>query len=184
MSILNNINDDNDADVFDPFLTLIKSSKYFDEEDVACVIETKKEHQKHVNTRINMDMTLRDTKQFLTQRMIELQEFEKTVSEATRSSPAYKHFFETFLEKQVSIQDKYKELLEKREAIYGKYTPVPIETNNQETQHNQPIQPNHQMNHQMVSTLASQSCDDPSSQSENSSSTSSPPSPSLGLTGL
>ena len=172
MSNTNYVNNDNDADVFDPFLTLIKSSKYFDEEDVACVEETKKEHQKHVNTRISMDNALRDTKQFLTQRMIELQEFEKTVSEITKSTPAYKHFFETFVEKQVTIQNKYKELLEKREAIYGKYTPIPIE---QETQDVQP-------SHQMVSTLVGQSCDDPS-QSENSSSTSSPPSPSLALTG-
>ena len=178
MSNTNYVNNDNDADVFDPFLTLIKSSKYFDEEDVACVEETRKEHQKHVNTRINMDIALRDTKQFLTQRMIELQEFEKTVSEATRSSPAYKHFFETFLEKQVTIQNKYKELLEKREAIYGKYTPIHIEQNNQEQKIQQV-----QASHQIVSTLVGQSCDDPSSQSENSSSTSSPPSPSLALTG-
>lgn len=177
MSNTHDMNRDNDADVFDPFLTLIKSSKYFDDDDIACVEETKKEHQKHVNTRINMDIALRDTKQFLTQRMIELQEFEKTVSEATRSSPAYKHFFETFLEKQVIIQNKYKELLEKREAIYGKYTPITIEQNNQEQEIQQV-----QASHQMVSTLVGQSCDDPS-QSENSSSTSSAPSPSLALTG-
>ena len=176
---------DTDADVFDPFLTLIKSSKYFDEEDVACVEETRKEHQKHVQTRVAMDAALRDTKQFLIQRMHELQEFEKTVSDSTRSSPAYKHFFETFLEKQVVIQNKYKELLEKREAIYGRYIPnvvnvvnVANDVNDNNVENNQQVQ----TNHQIVSTLGDQPCDD-KSESENSSSTSSstscPPSPSF-----
>lgn len=118
-------NQDNDADIFDPFLTLVKSSKYFDQEDVACVEQTRKEHQKHVNTRIDMDRALVDTKQFLTNRMQELQQFEQTVPDKTRSSPAYKHFFETFLQKQVMIQNKYNELREKREAIYGTYSTPP-----------------------------------------------------------
>lgn len=118
-------NQDNDADIFDPFLTLVKSSKYFDQEDVACVEQTRKEHQKHVNTRIDMDRALVDTKQFLTNRMQELQQFEQTVPDKTRSSPAYKHFFETFLQKQVMIQNKYNELREKREAIYGTYATPP-----------------------------------------------------------
>lgn len=118
-------NQDNDADIFDPFLTLVKSSQYFDQEDVACVEQTRREHQKHVNTRIDMDKTLVDTKRFLTSRMQELQQFEQTVPEKTRSSPAYKHFFETFLQKQVMIQKKYNELREKREAIYGTYCSPP-----------------------------------------------------------
>ena len=89
---------DTDADVFDPFLTLIKSSKYFDEEDVACVEETRKEHQKHVQTRVAMDAALRDTKQFLIQRMHELQEFEKTCSDNFPTSQVSKTKYSVHLE--------------------------------------------------------------------------------------
>ncbi len=117
---------DNDSDIFDPFLTLVKTSKHFDQEDIACVEETRREHQKHVETRIQMDKALEDTKQFLLGRMQKLQEFESTVPSNVKTTPAYKHFFEMFAQKQVQIKQKYTELLEKREAIYGKYTtPVP-----------------------------------------------------------
>ena len=119
------MNQDNDADIFDPFLSLVKSSQYFDQEDILCVEETRTEHQKHVNTRIEMDKALLDTKQYLQNRLQVLQQFEQTVPEKTRTSPAYKHFFETFLQKQVMIKKKYNELLEKREAIYGKYYSPP-----------------------------------------------------------
>ena len=120
------MNTDNDADVFDPFLSLIKNSQVFDEDDITCVQEVRKAHQKHVNTRLDMDKTLRETKQFLLQRLHILQRFEETVPEHTRHSPAYKHFFETFTQKQVMIQHKYNDLLEKREAVYGKYiSPIP-----------------------------------------------------------
>lgn len=115
-------NQDNDADIFDPFLSLVRTSKHFDEEDIAVVEETRREHQKHVETRIQMDKTLRETKQFLVGRMQKLQEFESNVPANVKSTPAYKHFFDTFAQKQVQIQEKYKELREKREAIYGKYT--------------------------------------------------------------
>lgn len=123
-------NQDNDSDIFDPFLALVRASKHFDQDDIACVEETRREHQKHVETRIQMDKALHDTKQFLIGRMQKLQEFEHTVPVKVKSSPAYKHFFSTFAQKQVQIEQKYKELREKREAIYGKYetppsTPVP-----------------------------------------------------------
>ena len=119
------MNTDTDADVFDPFLSLIKNSQVFDEDDITCP-EVRKAHQKHVNTRLDMDKTLRETKQFLLQRLHILQRFEETVPEHTRHSPAYKHFFETFTQKQVMIQHKYNDLLEKREAVYGKYiSPIP-----------------------------------------------------------
>jgi hypothetical protein len=119
------MNQDNDSDIFDPFLALVKSSKHFDQEDVACLEETRKEHQKHVETRIQMDLALKETKTFLLGRLRQLQEFETTVSLKTRASPAYKHFFETFTQKQVQIHAKYKDLRERREAIYGPYTTPP-----------------------------------------------------------
>lgn len=111
-----------ESDVFDPFLHMVQSSDHFDEEDIACVEETRREHQKHVQTRIQMDQALRDTQRLLAGRMETIQEFERNVPVHTKASPAYKHFFETFAQKQISIQEKYQQLLERRESIYGKYT--------------------------------------------------------------
>lgn len=117
--------EDNDADIFDPFLALAKSSPHFDADDIATIEETNQAHKKHVENRIAMDLALKESKAYLESRMNDLNTLVQTIPAKTRESPHYKHLIDVFAEKQIAIEQKYKALREKRIAVHGPYTTPP-----------------------------------------------------------